>query len=151
MDAWGKSPEVYGLIHGDLGLDANVLFWGGRARAIDFDDSGFGYYVYDLGVALGDCQEDEALPLFREALLEGYTQIRPLPEEQIQNIDLFLAASLVYWTLRRAAVAHLFPDDSEGPDQTIREGLYQRMEGGFRLVNRILLKQNGLRLGADKN
>lgn len=140
MEAWGKNPAIYGLIHGDLCLSNNVLFLGGEARAIDFDDSGFGYYEYDLGVALGDCQEDAALPLFREALLEGYTQVRPLPEEQIQNIDLFLAASLVYWTLRRAANAHRFPANSEGLYRTILDGLYQRMEEGFRLVKRILAK-----------
>ena len=30
MDAWGKDPDVYGLIYANLGLDANVLFWGGE-------------------------------------------------------------------------------------------------------------------------
>ena len=43
MDAWGQGPEAYGLIHGHLGVDANLLFWHGRPRAIDLDDSGFGY------------------------------------------------------------------------------------------------------------
>jgi Ser/Thr protein kinase RdoA (MazF antagonist) len=26
MEAWGQGSEVYGLIHGDLGLEANVIF-----------------------------------------------------------------------------------------------------------------------------
>ena len=132
MDEWGKGPEVYGLIHADLGLDANVLFWGGEARAIDFDDSGFGYYVYDLGIALDKCQEDEALPLYREALLEGYTLVRPLSKVQIQSLDLFLAASCVYISLWCAAVAHLYPK--------YNEELNQRMEGAFKLVKRFLAK-----------
>jgi hypothetical protein len=42
MDELRQGPDVYGLIHADLGLDANVLFWKGEPRAIDFDDSGFG-------------------------------------------------------------------------------------------------------------
>ena len=55
-----------------------------RARAIDFDDSGFGYFVYDLSLALEHCQEDTALPQFRDALLEGYNQVRLLPADQIK-------------------------------------------------------------------
>jgi Ser/Thr protein kinase RdoA (MazF antagonist) len=130
MDAWGKGPQVYGLIHGDLGLDSNVLFWHGEARAIDFDDSGFGYYLYDLSLALEHCQEDEALPLFREALLEGYTQVRPLAAEQIQYLDLFLAAFCVYLSLWAAALAHRYPK--------YRDALNQRMARAFRLVERFL-------------
>jgi Ser/Thr protein kinase RdoA (MazF antagonist) len=64
--------------------------------------------------------------LFREALLEGYTQLRPLSTEQIQNIDLFLAASCVYISLWCAAMTHLYPKYSEK--------LHQRMEGAFKLV-----------------
>ena len=130
MDAWGKGPDVYGLIHGDLGLDANVLFWGGEARAIDFDDSGFGYYVYDLSLALEHCQEDEALLVFRDALLEGYTQVRPLPEAQLKYLDLFLAAYYVYLSLWAAAWAHLHPRNTEE--------LHRRMERAFKLVKRFL-------------
>jgi Ser/Thr protein kinase RdoA (MazF antagonist) len=130
MDAWGKGPDVYGLIHGDLGLDANVLFWDGEARAIDFDDSGFGYYVYDLSLALEHCQKDEALPQFREALLDGYTQVRSMPEEQLKYLDLFLAAYYVYLSLWAAAMAHRYPK--------YRDELHRRMERAFRLVERFL-------------
>ena len=47
MDSWGKAPDVYGLIHADLGTDANLLFWRGQPRPIDFEASGFGYWMYD--------------------------------------------------------------------------------------------------------
>ena len=130
MDVWGKGSEVYGLIHGDLGLDANVLFWGGEARAIDFDDSGFGYYMYDLSLALEHCQEDEALPQFRDALLDGYTRVRSLPENQLKYLDLFLAAYYVFLSLWAVAVAQRFPK--------YREELFRRMERAFRLVEHYL-------------
>jgi Ser/Thr protein kinase RdoA (MazF antagonist) len=130
MDAWGKGSDVYGLIHGDLGIDANVLFWGGEARAIDFDDSGFGYYVYDLSLALEHCQEDERLPQFRDALLDGYGRVRSLPEDQAKQMELCLAAYYVYLSLWAAAEAHLFPH--------YRDELFGRMERAFRLVERYL-------------
>jgi Ser/Thr protein kinase RdoA (MazF antagonist) len=109
MDAWGRGRDVYGLIHADLGLDANLLFWGSEARAIDFDDSGFGYWVYDLAIALEHCREDADYPRFREALLEGYAEFRTLPQAQLDQLDLFLAAWDVYLSLWAAAGAHLYP------------------------------------------
>ena len=110
MDEWGTGSEVYGLIHADLGIDANLLFWRGEARAIDFDDSGFGYWIYDLAIALEHCRDDGATyALYRGALLEGYTQTRPLPTWQATQLDLFLAAWDVYLSLWAAAGAHLYP------------------------------------------
>ena len=44
-------PASAGLIHGDLHQE-NYLFSGGRAQAIDFDDCGRGYFLYDLAVTL---------------------------------------------------------------------------------------------------
>jgi len=130
MDAWGKGSDVYGLIHGDLGLDANVLFWRGEARAIDFDDSGFGYYVYDLSLALEHCQEDEVLPRSRDALLDGYTRMRSLPEDQLKYLDLFLVAFYVYLSLYAVAAAQLYPRH--------KEELFGRMERAHRLVEHYL-------------
>jgi Ser/Thr protein kinase RdoA (MazF antagonist) len=136
MDEWGKDHGVYGLIHADLGMDANLLFWKGEARAIDFDDSGFGYYIYDISLALEHCQEDQALPQFQEALLDGYTQIRPLPEEQVKYLDLFLAAFCVYLSLWAAATMQLYPQ--------YREGLLKRMERAYTLVDRYLVKNRSV-------
>ena len=51
MQQMGKDSGVFGLIHGDLHM-GNLLFSGGQARAIDFDDCGFGYWIYDFAVAL---------------------------------------------------------------------------------------------------
>ena len=128
MEDLGKGSEVYGLIHADLGQDANVLFWRGEARAIDFDDSGFGYYLYDLSLALEHCQEDEALPDFRDALLEGYTRVRPIPENQLAHLDLFLAAYYVYLSLWAVTAIQRYPKH--------KDELLRRIERAFRLVQR---------------
>jgi Ser/Thr protein kinase RdoA (MazF antagonist) len=130
MKNLGQGPDVFGLIHADLGVDSNVLFWQGEARAIDFDESGFGYWVYDLAISLEHCREDAEYPQFREALLDGYVEIRSLPENHLNHLDLFAAAFDVYWTLWAAAVAHLSPES--------REGLRPRMERAARLVIRYL-------------
>ncbi len=128
MDELGRGPDVYGLIHADLGVDANLLFWKGEPRAIDFDDSGFGYWVYDLAVALEHCREDAAFPQFRAALLDGYAEVRSLPENQLKHLELFMAASDVYWSLWATGGVHLYPH--------LRDGLADRMERSARLVAR---------------
>jgi len=109
MDDWGQGHNVFGLIHGDLAVDANLLFWHGEPRAIDFDDSGFGYWVFDLAVALDACRDDPAYPRYREALLNGYAEFRFLPEKQAEQIELFLAGLQVYWNLWATGGTHLYP------------------------------------------
>jgi Ser/Thr protein kinase RdoA (MazF antagonist) len=109
MDDWGQGPDVFGLIHGDLAVDANLLFWHREPRAIDFDDSGLGYWAFDLAVALDACRDDPAYPRYREALLDGYGELRPLPKRQAEQIELFLAALQVYWNLWAVGGTHLYP------------------------------------------
>lgn len=113
MSQLGKGPEAYGLIHADLGLDANVLFRHGEAIAIDFDDSGYGYWVYDLAVALEHCRDDVAYTQFRDALLNGYSEVRTLPPAQLQHLDLFLVAWDVYLSLWATVGVHYFPSYRE--------------------------------------
>jgi Ser/Thr protein kinase RdoA (MazF antagonist) len=109
MEDWGEGGDAFGLIHGDLGVDANLLFWHGQPRAIDFDDSGYGYWVFDLAVALDACRDDPDFFRYRESLLQGYTEFRSLPEHQAAQIELFLAGLEVYWNLWATGGTHLYP------------------------------------------
>jgi Ser/Thr protein kinase RdoA (MazF antagonist) len=120
MDAWGTGPHVYGLIHADLGIDANLLFWRGEARAIDFDDSGFGYWMYDLAVSLEHVRDSEEYLCLRDALLDGYAELRTLPDEQLARLELFLAAWYVYVSLWCVAMAKVHPG--------YQDELFERME-----------------------
>jgi Ser/Thr protein kinase RdoA (MazF antagonist) len=133
MRRWGKDPQLYGLIHGDCGVDANVLFHRGEARIIDFDGSGFGYYLYDLSLALEHCWHTDDYPLFREGLLEGYREYRPLPDEQLRYLDLFLAAFYVYMGLWTVAVKKVHPDASGHPQRKQRW-----LERGLRYIKQHL-------------
>ena len=130
MNDWGKSTEVYGLIHGDIGMEANVLFWKGNPRIIDFDDSGFGYYVFDLSIVLEDSEEDQIKSVFREALIDGYNQIRSLTEDQINALDLFLAAYSVYWSLYAVNAVQNHPEH--------KDYVFNRMARYLRLVKHYL-------------
>lgn len=110
MNAWGQNREMFGLIHGDLGVDANLLFWQGKPRAIDFDDSGYGYYVFDLAVALEVCKDFPDYEIYRNELLRGYSEYRSLPNKEVEQLELFLAALEVYWNLWATGGTHLYPE-----------------------------------------
>ena len=51
-----QTPGSFGLIHGDLHSE-NFLFHDGAVRAIDFDDCGWGFHLYDLAVTLWELEE----------------------------------------------------------------------------------------------
>jgi Ser/Thr protein kinase RdoA (MazF antagonist) len=84
----GNGPETFGLIHGDLHQE-NYLFRQGQVGAIDFDDCGYGHYLYDIAVTLLNVRERDSMPLLRQGFLAGYRSVRPLPAEHEQYIDTF--------------------------------------------------------------
>ena len=61
----------FGLIHADL-LRENILVNGRSVSQIDFDDSGFGFRLHDLGTALLQTVEHPEHPQLRDALMAGY-------------------------------------------------------------------------------
>ena len=89
----GKSPERFGLIHSDLSF-GNVLFTADEVSPIDFDDCGFGYYLYDLAVILAGPWERAGFQQRREALFEGYRENCKLPDEHLNLIPTFIARTV---------------------------------------------------------
>jgi Ser/Thr protein kinase RdoA (MazF antagonist) len=108
MDMLGERSATFGLIHADLHLD-NVLFAGGEARPIDFDDCGLGHWLYDIAVTLWLYRQKESWPAFYEAFFRGYATHRPVPNEQLQFLDLFIAARETVIALWVAATAEVNP------------------------------------------
>ena len=119
MEAWGNGPEVYGLIHADMAVDANLLFWRGSPRVIDFESSGFGCWIFDLAVALEHVWDDPSFPQYRHALLDGYAEYRSLPGQQLTRLELFIAAVCIYWELWAVGGTHVHPEYLDGYRQRI--------------------------------
>lgn len=95
LERLGTDRDVFGLIHADL-IFSNVMFHHGEARPIDFDDCGFGYFLYDIAILLDRIEMREDYASLRAALLEGYRQIRPLAAEHEEYLDLFVLARWVF-------------------------------------------------------
>jgi len=113
MQELGEGRSVFGLIHADFHLD-NVIFYHGEARPIDFDDCGFGYWLYDMAVTLWLFRMKPDWPVWREAFLAGYGTVRPLPIDQLPYLDHFIAAREVSIALWIVGMAQHNPDFRAG-------------------------------------
>lgn len=89
LAAYGRGPERWGLVHADLRL-ANLLVDGADTYVIDFDDCGFGWYLYDLATALSFIEHNPLVPDMIDAWLRGYTREHPLSAAERAEIPTFV-------------------------------------------------------------
>ncbi|MDB5480080.1 MAG: aminoglycoside phosphotransferase [Caulobacteraceae bacterium] len=89
LSRYGRDPATFSLIHADL-HPGNVLIDGDHLAVIDFDDAAFGWHLYDLAVALVFYQDHAHFAGFRDACLRGYGAVRPLPDDVVRLLPMFL-------------------------------------------------------------
>lgn len=112
MSEVGTAPDVFHLIHSDLGY-GNHLFHRGRAGAIDFEKCAYGWALADLAEPLCWVQHVPHFPALRDALLAGYRAVRPLSRELESRLPDFLDFAAVA-TLGYIANEPARADDLEG-------------------------------------
>ena len=108
LDAYGKSRDRFDLIHADMRL-ANLLVDRDRTCLIDFDDCGFGWFMYDFAAAISFIEDDPRIPELKTAWLTGYRRVRPLSLEDETEIDTFIM-------LRRMALLAWIGSHIEAPE-----------------------------------
>jgi Ser/Thr protein kinase RdoA (MazF antagonist) len=111
---FGRSDDRFGLIHADFMPD-NVLLHDGVASVIDFDDSGFGWYLYDPATLFAFSVAAAAFPTMLDAWTEGYRSVTELPEEHLAELPSFIMARFLVglgWlhTRRETDMAQLLTD-----------------------------------------
>jgi Ser/Thr protein kinase RdoA (MazF antagonist) len=85
----GDGSAAFGLIHADI-HQKNYLFDKGELRLIDFDDCGWGHYLYDFAVTLNEIVSLPRSAALRGALLAGYRRVRDLSPTHEAMIDTFI-------------------------------------------------------------
>jgi Ser/Thr protein kinase RdoA (MazF antagonist) len=106
LTAYGQGPERYGLVHADTRL-ANLLVHDGSVSVIDFDDSGFSWYLYDLGTSVSFFEHEPEVPALVDSWLEGYRRAAELSAEdqaEIWTFIMFRRLLLVAWIGSHRAV-----------------------------------------------
>ncbi len=99
LKAYGKGAERFGLIHCDLRL-ANLLIDGKSVKVIDFDDCGFGWYMYDAATPVSFYEHEPQVPELIEAWKTGYRKVLALPradEDEIASFIMLRRILLVAW------------------------------------------------------
>ena len=114
LRALPRTPEVYGVLHGDPELD-NVVWEGDRATFVDFDDVHFGWYASDVAFALRDWAEPAAAPDLSarvpSAFVAGYRDRRPMTNEELSWLPLMARASAARSLADLAPMLSAPPDD----------------------------------------
>ncbi len=99
LRAFGTGPERYGLVHADTRL-ANLLVHEGSVSVIDFDDSGFSWYLYDLGTSVSFFEHSPEVPGLVDSWLEGYRRAGELSagdQAEIWTFIMFRRLLLLAW------------------------------------------------------
>jgi Ser/Thr protein kinase RdoA (MazF antagonist) len=104
-----KSASVdtryFGLIHGDC-HPGNFVFHIDEIGALDFDDCGWGYYLYDIAVLMSYLEEQHNSLDLKAGLLEGYGSLRPLGPETDWLLTTFIAAHRLRQTAHLIRESH---------------------------------------------
>jgi Ser/Thr protein kinase RdoA (MazF antagonist) len=99
LAALPRDRAHFGLIHADLRL-ANLLVDGERTAIIDFDDCGFGWYLFDLAAALSFLEERPDAPELIDRWLNGYRTVADVPaaiEREIPSLVMLRRLQLIGW------------------------------------------------------
>lgn len=114
LQQWGKGAGRYGLIHADL-MPENLIVADDGIRLIDFDDCGFGWFLYDPASALLFYYGQDFYPDLLHAWAAGYRSVRPLSDEEVNELPTFLLLRCFYglgWlhTRRNSEAAQIFTE-----------------------------------------
>ncbi|WP_421760232.1 phosphotransferase enzyme family protein [Devosia sp.] len=86
LHAYGTDIDRFGLIHADMRL-GNLLVDEDQVTLLDFDDCGFGWFLYDLAASLSFFETSPQVPALIRSWLTAYMQVRPLKTEDVAMID----------------------------------------------------------------
>lgn len=100
--------QTWGLIHADLRPSNVIAAADGTLTVIDFDDCGYSYFLYDYAAALSFVEHEPYAPAMAKAWIEGYREIAPLSEQDIQcasALSMIRRLQMVGWTTNHYADA----------------------------------------------
>jgi Ser/Thr protein kinase RdoA (MazF antagonist) len=94
LEGLATTPDRYGVIHADFTFE-NVLVTDGGLVTLDFDDSGEGWFLFDLATPAFWCARHPEAAEMIAALTAGYQEVRTLPDRHGWHA-LLLARALSY-------------------------------------------------------
>lgn len=96
-----RGRRDWGLIHADL-RPSNILADGEALTIIDFDDCGFGWFLYDYAAALSFVEHEPYAPAMAKEWAAGYEQVSPLSSADIDRasaLSMLRRLTMLGWTV----------------------------------------------------
>ena len=114
LSSFMELPLEKGVIHGDLYYDNTLFDENHLAVILDFEQSGVGEYLFDLGISIsGTCLEKGRVnSSLIESYLQGYEEVRPLSIFERENLDKAIVIgflSIALWRIKRFKEGNLNP------------------------------------------
>lgn len=105
LRALGKTPDNYGLIHGDF-LPDNLIVARDELALIDFDDCGYGWHLYEMATGLFPQVKQPFFDELVKAYLDGYREVRALDDAEAALLPAFImicGLNYLGWLQKRGA------------------------------------------------
>ncbi len=116
LQRYGTGVDRFGLIHADLRL-ANLLVDGEQLAVIDFDDCGFGWYMYDFAASISFIETSPKIDILQQAWVSGYRDVLPLSAADEEALPMFVM-------LRRILLTAWIGSHGETPTAMAMGGAY---------------------------
>ena len=95
MDELGYMPSNFGIIPSDLHF-SNILLNDKNLSVIDFDDAGFGHYLFDIGTTFNEFADyEQRYTSMVESFIQGYQSQRTLPQNWQKLLEYFRGVAAV--------------------------------------------------------
>ncbi|MBZ2167604.1 aminotransferase class III-fold pyridoxal phosphate-dependent enzyme [Marinobacter sp. F4216] len=101
----GQTDDCYGLIHGDL-LPENILQHEGELALIDFDDCGYGWFMFEMATSLFPLSAEPYFDELVDAYVSGYRSERHFSDEHLEIFPALLllrGTTYIGWLMERGA------------------------------------------------
>lgn len=108
IEAMPRTNETWGLIHADLRPSNVIAADDGTLTVIDFDDSGYSFYLYDFASALSFVEHEPYAPTMAKEWVAGYREVAPLSDEELMyacSLSMIRRLQMVGWTTNHYADA----------------------------------------------
>lgn len=115
LEHYPRDREHFGLIHADLRA-ANLLVEDGQMKILDFDDCGYGWFLYDLAASVSFLECEPQLGAWMGAWIRGYEKVRSFGTWEHQEIDTFVMIR------RIQLLAWITSHDDSDPVRQVYEG-----------------------------
>jgi len=100
---YGQRASNFSLIHADLNPE-NIIYSQGHLALIDFDDSAYGWHMYEIATSLFECVFSPGFDTLTDTLLDGYREHRELATGDVEMLPAFLlirGMALIGWFHQR--------------------------------------------------